>query len=159
MTGVNRTTHYLDEHNIHYNLVPHAHSNSSVGSAISAEVPMHAIAKAVMLEDHEGRNVMAILPADYKVSLGKLSDELNGSYHLVKEAEVYKLFADCDHGAVPPLPNAYYLSAIYDDELTANETLFLESGDHETLIKLKTDDFKNLMASHRHMRFSFQAFH
>jgi len=159
MSGVNRTTLYLDDNNIHYNLIPHAHSHSSVGSAISAEIPMHKIAKAVVLEDHEGRNMMAILPADYKVSLGKLSDELNRSFHLAKEAQVYKMFNDCDHGAVPPIPNAYYMNAIYDDELTNTESLYLESGDHETLIKIKSEDFKNLMKSHQHLRFSFQAFH
>jgi len=159
MSGDNRVTHYLENHQIRYNIVPHAHSNSSVGSAISAEIPMHNIAKAVVLEDHEGRNMMAILPADYKVSLGKLSDELNRSFHLVKEAEVYKMFTDCDYGAVPPVPNAYYMNAVYDDELVNNDTLFLESGDHETLIKINNEDFKRLMESHRHLRFSYQAFH
>ena len=159
MPGENRATHYLDYHHVQYSLHPHAHSSSSVGTAISAEVPMHKIAKAVVLEDHEGRNMMAILPADYKVSLGKLSDELNGSFQLVKEAQVNKMFTDCDYGAVPPVPNAYYMNAIYDDELINGDTIFLESGDHENLIRMKTEDFKRLMENHHHTRFSYQAYH
>ena len=159
MTSANRVTHYLDSQHIRYGLVSHPHSRSSVGSAISAEVPMHQIAKAVMLEDHEGKHLMAIVPGDYKVSLSKLNDELNRSFKLVKEAKVYQLFTDCDSGAVPPIPNAYHMDAIYDDELAAEPQLFLESGDHETLIQIDREDFQRLMASHKHSRFSTKVIH
>lgn len=159
MAGVNRVTHYLDSQHIRYGLVSHPHSKSSVGSAISAEVPMHQIAKAVMLEDHEGRHIMAIVPGDYKVSLSKLNDELNRSFKLVKEAKIYQLFTDCDSGAIPPVPNAYHMDAIYDDELESEAQLFMESGDHETLIQIDRNDFKKLMANFRHGRFSSKVIH
>ena len=109
MTGVSRTTHYLDSQHIRYALISHPHSKSSISSAISAQIPTHNIAKAVMLEDHEGRHMMAVVPGDYKVSLSKLNDELNRSFRLIKEAKVYQLFSDCDSGAVPPVPNAYHM--------------------------------------------------
>lgn len=159
MSELNRATNYLDSQHIRYGLVSHPHSKSSVGSAISAEVPMHQIAKAVMLEDHEGHHLMAIVPGDYKVSLSKLSDELNRSYKLIKEAKVYQLFTDCDSGAIPPVPNAYHMDAIYDDELKSERQLFLESGDHETLIQLDREDFVRMMGNHKHSRFSRKVLH
>ena len=87
MNTQNRVIHYLDEEHIRYGTVPHSHSKSSIGTAISAEVPMHQIAKAVILEDHEGKHIMAIVPADYKVSLSMLSDELKRTFKLAKEAD------------------------------------------------------------------------
>jgi Ala-tRNA(Pro) deacylase len=120
---------------------------------------MHQIAKAVILEDHEGKHLMAIVPADYKVSLSMLSYELNRSFKLAKEADVYQMFKDCDIGAVPPVPSVYHLDAVYDEELTKEQELFLESGDHETLIKVSREDFMRLMASYKHSKFSRKVFH
>lgn len=159
MSTANRVTHYLDSQHVRYDLVSHPHSRSSVSSAISAAIPTHQIAKAVMLEDHEGRHLMAILPGDYKLSLSKLNDELNRSFRLVKEAKIYQMFSDCDAGAVPPMPNAYHMDAIFDDELLNLPEVFLESGDHETLIQMDKRDFLRLMAAHRHSRFSSQVLH
>ena len=159
MIRSNRVTHYLDSQQIRYGLLSHPHSRSSVGSAISAQVPMHRVAKAVMLEDHEGRHLMAILPTDYKLSLSKLGEELNRSFKLVKEAKVYQLFTDCDSGAVPPIPNAYHMEAVYDDALINEPELFLESGDHETLIQIERADFKRMMEAHKHLRFSSKVIH
>jgi Ala-tRNA(Pro) deacylase len=154
-----RVTQYLDNEHIKYSVVPHSHSKSSIGSAISAEVPMHQIAKAVMLEDHEGRNLMAIVPADYKISLAAVGEELHRQFRLVKEAKVYEMFDDCDQGAVPPMPAVYHVDAVYDEELAHQRELYLESGDHETLVQLKQADFIKLMESYKHSRFSRQVIH
>ncbi|MFT4939595.1 MAG: Ala-tRNA(Pro) deacylase [Paraglaciecola sp.] len=159
MPNQNRVTHFLDQQHIHYGIVPHSRSKSSVGTAISAEVPMHKIAKAVILEDHEGKHIMAIVPGDYKVSLSMLNEELNRSFKLAKEAEVYQMFTDCDSGAIPPIPSVYYLDAVYDEELTREPELYLESGDHETLIQISREDFMRLMGSYKHSRFSSKVFH
>lgn len=159
MTSQNRVTQFLDSEHIHYSMVPHAHSKSSISSAISAEVPMHRIAKAVMLEDHEGKHLMAIVPADYKVDLRVLGNALNRELKLAKEAQVYQMFTDCDSGAIPPLPGAYHLDAVYDEQLTQEQELFLESGDHETLIQLDREDFIRLMGTCQHARFSRKVFH
>jgi Ala-tRNA(Pro) deacylase len=159
MNTQNRVIHYLDEEHIRYGIVPHSHSKSSIGTAISAEVPMHQIAKAVILEDHEGKHIMAIVPADYKVSLSMLSDELKRTFKLAKEADVYRMFTDCDIGAVPPMPQVYHFEAVYDEELTKEQELFLESGDHETLIQVSREDFIGLMASCKHSIFSHKVYH
>lgn len=156
---MNRVTEYLNSHKIRYQLLSHQESRSSISSAICAQIPLHSLAKAVVLEDHDGKHLMAILPADYKLSLSKLNDELNRSFKLVKEAQVYKMFSDCATGAVPPIPNVYHMDAIFDDELTDEPEVFLEAGDHETLIQLENKDFRKLMGNHKHSRFSRKVFH
>ena len=159
MTISTRLDMYLQENHVPYEVISHIHSNSSIGTAINAQVPLHQIAKAVILEDHEGKNLMAVLPANYKISLSKLNDELMASYHLVKEQDVYSMFGDCEHGAIPPVGEVYNMAVIFDDKLDELNQVFIESGDHESLLRLSKDDFLKMMKSAKHTRFSREVFH
>ncbi len=142
-----------------YNVIPHHHSNSSIGSAISAQVPANQIAKAVILLDHEGRKLMAVLPASDKISLSKLNDEMMASYQLVKEEQIASMFNDCEFGAIPPIGQAYNMSVVFDDKLNELDHIYIEAGDHESLIKLKKSDFMQLMELAKHTRFSHEVYH
>ena len=159
MSVATRLDSYLNRHQINYQVIPHFHSLNSISSAISANVPLHQIAKAVVLEDHEGRKLMAVLPANNKVSMSFINDELLGSYHLIKETKVYELFKDCEHGAVPPVGDAYNMTMICDSLLDDLDEVYLEAGDHENLICIDHDGFKKLTENSKHMRFSRQVFH
>ncbi len=159
MSMSNRIGAYLDTQEVEYHLIEHEHSHSSVGTAVSSHVPLKQIAKAVMLEDHEGRRLMAIIPANNKVNLGQLRDTLHRDFHLMREQNVYQLFNDCDPGAIPPLPEAYNLDFIYDDQLLDQPDVYIECGDHTHLVQLNQRDFRHLMHKARHMRFSHPVFH
>lgn len=159
MTIANRLVDYLNQYDIQFQLIEHVHSNSSLSTSINADIPMHAIAKAVILEDHEDRKVMAILPANNKVSLSTLSDKLKGHFHLVKEQAIYSLFEDCEHGAIPPMGDAYCITTVCDKLLDKLEYVYLEGGDHKTLIQVSHENFEKIMASAKHFRFSHQVFH
>ncbi len=150
---------YLSDKNISYQAVEHFHSNSSIGSAVTANISLNQIAKAVLLKDHEDRKLMAILPANNKISLSALNDSLHGEYRLVKEQEVYQMFADCDLGAIPPAAEAYNLTMVCEQELDKLENIYLESGDHETLLRVDRQGFKDMMSSGKHIHFSRQVFH
>lgn len=150
---------YLDTQNIAYDTLNHTHSYSSLGTASAAQISPRSIAKAVVLEDHEGRHHMAVLPANHKVSLHKLEDHMNLQLHLAKEQEVYRLFKDCEVGAVPAVGQAYNMNAIYDEALNELHDVYIEAGDHETLIHLKHDEFEKLMMDSHHIKFSGEVFH
>ncbi len=155
-----RVSNYLDTHNIHFDTIAHEPANSTIGSAIEAHLSPRNIAKAVVLEDDEGRRLMAILPADHKISLHKLRDEMQVlDLHLVDEQRVYELFSDCVPGAVPALAQAYNMSSIYDEALNHLHDIYLEAGDHETLIHLSNEQFNKLMQDTQHSRFSGEIFH
>ncbi len=68
MTIAARVNRYLEREAIDYDIISHYQSTSSIDSAIASKVPIHHLAKAVLLEDHEGRRLMAVLPADTKIS-------------------------------------------------------------------------------------------
>jgi Ala-tRNA(Pro) deacylase len=150
---------YLSEHKIPYQLIKHHHSTSSIGSAILANIPLKQIAKAVILKDHEDRKLMAVLPAKNKISLSALNDELMGSYHLLKEKEVHRMFSDCAHGAIPPVGEPYNINTVYDAMLDNLDVVYIEAGDHKRLLAITHDDFQELAGDSKHLRFSREVFH
>ena len=83
MTMATRLSHYLNEHHIRFQTLSHEHSHSSLHSGIAAGVPLNHLAKGVVLEDHDGKHMMAILPANAKINLAILNDEMNATFHLV----------------------------------------------------------------------------
>jgi Ala-tRNA(Pro) deacylase len=159
MSIVSRVEEYLNQQNIHYDLIQHAPSESSLSSAQHAKISPAKLAKAVVLEDHEGRRMMALLPSTHKISFHKLADELNRDFHLLSEKHLYPLFNDCQPGAVPPVSHAYQMDTVYDDLLFEQRDVFLEAGDHLSLIHLKHPEFSKLVQNCRHGRFSGEVFH
>ena len=151
---------YLESQNISYKVVSHAHSNSSISTANAAHIPAERIAKAVVLEDDEGRRLMAVLPANYKISLHMLRDQLKVlDLHVVNESQVYKMFNDCEPGAIPAIGQAFNLHTVYDESLDNLVDIYLEAGDHETLIHLTHNQFEKLMGNIKHSRFSGEVVH
>ncbi|WP_076407957.1 aminoacyl-tRNA deacylase [Shewanella sp. UCD-KL12] len=159
MTISTRLNEYLQDNKVNYDLVSHPHSFNSISSAIAAQVSPSQLAKAVILEDHEGRKMMAVLPANHKISLGALGDKLNRDLHLLKEQSVYQMFNDCENGAIPPLGGAYNLEAVYDDLLIEAKDIYFEAGDHDSLVRISRKDFVTLIKDAKHLRFSHQNIH
>lgn len=149
-----RVAAYLDDQHIPYKVIPHEHSFSSFSSAMTAEIELSKMAKAVLLQDHEGRYMMAVLPANNKVSLHKLNDQFNRSFHLAKEDQVYHLFSDCAPGAIPPVAKAFHMDCVVDEKLDACSEVFMEAGDHDNLIQFNHDAFIKMTSDNRHDRFA-----
>jgi hypothetical protein len=53
-------------------------------------------------------------------------------------------------GAVPAVGMAWGLETVVDDELSGNEVVYMEAGDHERLLRLGRDQFAALMRDARH---------
>lgn len=135
---------YLEEHGVPYDTVEHVHTESAMDSAKSAHVPPHQMAKAVVLEDDDGY-IVSVLPSNNRLNMGWVNEELDRDLHLAPEPELKKLFDDCATGAIPALSEAYGLKVIWDDQLKYAPDIYIEAGDHEHLIHLKGDDFRELM--------------
>lgn len=149
-----RVEQYLQQHQVRYDLLRHPYSEGSEYTAHVAGVPAAQLAKAVLTEDHEGRHLLALIPADHRLSLAQLDLSLQRQFHLVSEEAVTELFADCARGAVPGVGQAYHLSTVVDDALLQQDELYLEAGDHEDLIRLSGNQFRALMSEAPHGRFS-----
>lgn len=144
MTTASRFEDYMARRGVHYDVVAHPHSHSSMETAELARVPGDRVAKSVILQDDDGF-VMAVLPSTCHVRLGKLSRELNRKLRLATESELTTLFADCEKGAIPPVGLAYGMTTIVDDSLADQPEVYCEAGDHERLLHMNNDAFMSLM--------------
>ena len=64
------------------------------------------------------------------------------------------LFADCAPGAVPPVGTCYALDAIIDESINDQPEVYIEGGDHATLIHMDQSQFARLTTQAQQGRFS-----
>ena len=148
-----RLSSFLAQRGASYDVCAHKYSHCSAESARTAGIPPHQLAKSVLIEDERGY-VMAVIPADKSVMLGKLARLLGRkNLCLANENRICELFVDCDRGAVPPFGMVWGLETIVDDDLDLNDIVYAEAGDHEHLLRMSRQQFHELMNVTRHGRF------
>src|SRR3974377_2035278 len=64
---------------------------------------------------------------------------------------------DCVSGAIPPVGECYGLDTVVDDSIEEQPEVYLEGGDHETLVHMSHAQFASLTATARHGSFSVHA--
>jgi len=147
---------FLDTHGVEYELIPHAHTRSSLETARQAHVPPERLAKPVLLEDELGY-VMAIVPASHRIDLRRLGAQLRRDLELATEPEFPPLFADCEPGAIPPVGSPYHVPTVYDEALAGLSDVWFEAGDHEDVVHVNGTAFLHLLEGSLHGRFSHPA--
>lgn len=136
---------FLNEHNMDYRLVHHPKTDNSMATAILAYVSPRKLAKAVVLESRDGTEYcMAVIPADHKLKVSWLNNTMKKHFHLANEDTLLELFEDCVVGAVPPLAEAYCLPSVWAVEFLDADEIFLEAGDHRSLIQLSGKHIREL---------------
>jgi Ala-tRNA(Pro) deacylase len=143
---------YLDQ-NATYEVMTHEPTSSSMRTAETCHIPGDRLAKAVVLR-HDGGFMLAVLPASHHIRMADLRREIGDQVDLAAESDIDQLFRDCAHGAVPPVGECYGLNVIIDDSVQAQPDVYLEGGDHATLVHMEGAQFARLMAEARHGRFS-----
>jgi Ala-tRNA(Pro) deacylase len=122
----------------------HELTHCSSETAHASSIPEDNLAKGVLLRREDGY-LLAIVPASYRVELEALSNFFNEPVVLASEAEASTIFGDCELGSVPPVSEAYELTAVIDDSLEGSQDVYFEGGDHRTLVHLTGDNFQQLM--------------
>jgi len=159
MTLPKRLIDYLDDMGVNYRVRAHEPSHTSAQSARMAHVMPQHLAKPVLLEDDIGC-FMAVVPADHEVNIGTLARMLDRhELHLADERRIADIFPDCDLGAMPPVGMPWGIDMVVDDSLEASDVVYLEAGDHETLLQMSHEDFHMLMRSAPHARICRRMIH
>ena len=135
---------YLDQ-GVSYDLIAHAPTMSSTRTAEACHVSGEALAKAVVLR-RDGGYMMAVLPASHHLHLSALKSQLGHKVDLASEDEIERLFGDCERGAIPALGECYGLDVIVDDSIDPRRDIYVEGGDHTTLIRMDGEEFARLTA-------------
>ena len=150
MTIAQSVNNFLSQQQISFDTVQHPPSHSSVQSAIAAQVPLSNIAKAVILKDSIDNYLMAVIPASNRVQVRRVSELTDTPVKLATEQEVNSRFRDCQNGAIPPIGQAYDIDMIWDNRLGQVPDIYLEAGDHETLIHLTQQAFQQIVGDRPH---------
>jgi Ala-tRNA(Pro) deacylase len=143
---------HLDS-NVTYDVITHEATMSSTRTAQACHVSGECLAKAIVLR-HDGGYLLAVLPASHHIRITDLRRQIGDDVDLADEKEISSLFPDCAFGAVPPVGECYGLDVIVDDSMQERPDVYLEGGDHMTLVHMDQAQFSRLMAEARHGRFS-----
>ena len=146
---------YLDQ-NVTYEVMVHEPTMSSMRTAEAAHVSGDSLAKGVVLR-RNGGYMLAVLPASHRIRMADLRMWLGDDVELAPEREIDHLFRDCQHGAVPAVGECYGLDVIVDDSIDERPEVYMEGGDHQTLIHMSHAQFARLMADAPHAQFSVHA--
>ena len=144
---------YLADQGIEYDVMTHRPTVSSSQTAEASHVPGDFLAKAVIIKD-EDHLMVAVLPASHHIQLRELSRLLDRPVGLATEKEASEVFTDCEPGAFPAIGSAYGLDVIVEDSLVGQADVYVEGGDHASLVHLTAPQFRGLMEHARYGRFS-----
>jgi len=136
---------FLNEQNIKYVTISHSSAFTAQEVAASAHIPGKELAKVVVVRI-DGKLALAVLPASYKIDLGRLQ-QATGAPELTvaSEQEFRQLFPECETGAMPPFGNLYDMNVFVDQRLREDEEIAFNAGSHTELIRMSYRDFERLV--------------
>jgi Ala-tRNA(Pro) deacylase len=145
MSALERFRSYLDQEGVHYEVREHPEAYTAQEIAALEHVSGLRMAKVVMAFV-DGRLVMLVLPAPYRLSPEKAAAAFGGKdARLAHEDEFAPSFPDCDAGAQPPFGNLYGLPVCVDRALAEDESIVVQAGTHRHTMEIAYADFERLV--------------
>lgn len=140
-----RVTEFLDKEAVHYELSEHPPTFTAQEMAAAEHEPGQFVAKPVIVKA-DGKCIMCVLSACYKINLGQLKDRLGAdSVELADEAEIGAMFDDCELGAEPPFGNLYNVPTVMDKAMEKDDHIKFQAGTHDKAIRMRMDDYCRLV--------------
>jgi Ala-tRNA(Pro) deacylase len=139
-----RLDELLSNRQVPFEHLHHRPSYTANRTAQALHVSGKDVAKTVVLRA-DGRYVLAVLPATHRVDLEQLRQDLGAEeVEMATEAEMDRLFPDCERGAVPPFGSLYHLETLVDESLRADEQIVFGGQNHEDAIRMRYRDYEAL---------------
>jgi len=145
---------FLAQAGVSYEVSQHVPVYSAQKMAAVEHEPGMFVAKPVIIKA-DNRYIMCVVPACRKVDLMKVKRHLNAQLaDLAAEAEIAKLFPDCELGAEPPFGNLYEMPTLMDKALEKDDHILFQAGNHGQSIRMSMPDYCKL-ADPKILDFSF----
>ena len=142
---IGKLTDFLDDQHVKYVTIQHSQAFTAQEVAASAHIPGKELAKTVIVEI-DGNTAMAVLPASYRINLGRLKEASGAKQvQLASEDDFKDLFPGCETGAMPPFGNIFDMDVYVEESLMDDEEIAFNAGSHTELIKLSYQDFERLV--------------
>ena len=140
-----RVIELLDKSAVNYEITEHPPAFTAQQMAAAEHEPGKYVAKPVIVKA-DGKFIMCVLSACYKIDLGALKGQLGAkSVELAREEEIGGIFDDCELGAEPPFGNLYDLPTVMDKALEKDDHITFQGGTHEKAIRMSMDDYRKLV--------------
>jgi len=140
-----RVTEFLDKSAIAYEVTEHPSVFTAQEMAAAEHEPGKYVAKPVIVKA-DGKYLMCVLSACYKIDLGALKNQLGAkSVELAEEKEIGEIFSDCNLGAEPPFGNLYDLPTLMDKALEKDDHITFQAGTHEKAVRMSMADYRKLV--------------
>jgi Ala-tRNA(Pro) deacylase len=135
---------FLTNRGVAFERLRHRPAYAANRVAQALHVPGKDMAKTVLLRTGRGY-ALAVLPATRQVDLQRLREDLWGEeVEMASEAEMGRVFPDCETGAMPPFGSLYHLQTIVDKSLAEDEQIVFEGQTHEEAIRMAYRDYEAL---------------
>jgi Ala-tRNA(Pro) deacylase len=143
MSAINIWLEYLDRMHVRYSHSIHPRAETARETASAERMPAHELAKTVVYFCNSGFGI-AVVAADRLVDLVRLGRLVGHSYiRLADEAELARLFPDCELGAMPPFGDSCAIPVIVDAGI-AGEFIAFTMGTHRDIVRMSFADFQRL---------------
>jgi Ala-tRNA(Pro) deacylase len=134
---------HLNVKHIPYSLIFHAPTDSAQVAASAMHVAGKEVAKAVALQAGN-REILAVLPASYRINFEKLSSIVGAKVQLMDEEKFSELFPDCERGVIPAFGELYGVPVYLDEALAEDPEIVLSAGTHSDSVRMGNVDFMHL---------------
>jgi Ala-tRNA(Pro) deacylase len=135
----------LEKRGVAFESLQHRVAFTAQEVAQSEHISGDNLAKVVVVIA-DGRPVELILPASRRVVLERVQKLLGASaIRLASEAEMERIFTDCETGAIPPLRHWKDVTVMMDSSMSNARELVFQAGTHEDSIRLNYQDWFALL--------------
>lgn len=145
MSVVPRLRELLDRKGATYQVLTHTPVFTAQDTAQTMHLPGREVAKVVVIRHGDTRS-LAVLPAQSRVDLDRLSAALRDRVELAPEPEIAVAFPDCEIGAVPPFGTLYGVKTYVDESLTHDRHVVFNAGTHAESIRMAFEDYRRIAA-------------
>ena len=133
---------FLRHRLVRFEMLLHRPAPSAARMAETVHVSGRRVAKGVLVQSGTAY-LLAVLPSTHRIELDRLATILGvKELRIATEAEVMKIFNDCERGALPPFGRLYGLTTIVDSSLAAGaEIVFVANSRHEG-VRMRFRDYE-----------------
>lgn len=142
-----RLESYLNVKHVPYSMIFHTPAESAQMAASVMHVPGKEVAKAVALQAGN-RQILAVLPASYRINFAKLSAIVGAEVRLMDEETFSELFPDCERGVISPFGELYGVPVYLDEALAEDTEIILSAGTRSDCVRMGNVDFQHVAEPH-----------
>lgn len=142
----------FQQHRIPYRIFSHERTTSVEQAIQLADVDRTKFLRTEVLADNQGV-ILAIVPLEKKINFTVLKSQAQRNLIVLAEANINKIFADCEAGTHPPFGEPYNLQVLLDSSLEKLDVVYFRAGSQTSIVQLDIDDFLYLHMNSQRLAF------